>query len=75
MSMTIGPAGRDAAGNVFEFGAGNVTEIPRGNSIVTYGPVLTLNPGDSFPTSGIFDIQSGTLQADNLVIIRTVTIV
>ena len=67
--------GMDPAGDVFVFTVpGGVTQIDRGTAMVTYGPVITLQPGDPFPQSGIYDIQSGQMQADNQVFARTVTI-
>ena len=74
MPVSTGASGVDMAGDVQVYAPPNVSIIDRGTSLVTYGPVLTLNPGDPFPASGIYDIQSGELQADNAVFIRTVTI-
>ena len=66
--------GVNQAGVAQVYAPPNVSVIDRGTSLVSYGPVLTLNPGDPFPATGIYDIQSGSLQADNAVFIRTVTI-
>ena len=74
MPVSTGANGVDPAGDVQVYAPPNVTVIDRGTSLVSYGPVLTLNPGDPFPATGIYDIQSGSLQADNAVFIRTVTI-
>ena len=74
MAVGTSSSGIDGAGDVQVYAPPNVSIIDRGTSLVTYGPVLTLNPGDPFPASGIYDIQSGELQADNLVLLRTVTI-
>ena len=74
MPVSTGANGVDPAGDVQVYTPPNVSVIDRGTSLVSYGPVLTLNPGDPFPATGIYDIQSGSLQADNAVFIRTVTI-
>ena len=74
MPIGTSSSGITQAGDVQVYAPPNVTVIDRGTSLVSYGPVLTLNPGDPFPATGIYDIQSGSLQADNAVFIRTVTI-
>ena len=76
MPVGTSTSGVDGAGDVQVYVPPGVSIIDRGTSLVSYGPVLTLNPGDPFPGTGllIVDIQSGELQADNQVFIRTVTI-
>ena len=74
MSQGTSTSGIDPDGDVFVYAPPGVTVVDRGTHIVSYGPVLTLQPGDPFPQSGIYDLQSGELQADNAVFIRTVTI-
>ena len=75
MAVGTSSSGIDGAGDVQVYAPPNVSIIDRGTSLVSYGPVLTLQPGDPFPgTALIYEIQSGTLQADNQVIVRTVTI-
>ena len=74
MPVGTSSSGITPAGDVQVYAPPNVSIIDRGTSLVTYGPVLTLNPGDPFPATGIYEITSGELQADNQVFIRTVTI-
>ena len=75
MPVGTGASAVDPAGDVSVYAPPNVSVIDRGTALVSYGPVLTLNPGDPFPgTALIYDIQSGSVQADNAVFIRTVTI-
>ena len=76
MPIGTGANGINPAGDISVYAAGNVTVIDRGTSMVSYGPWLTLNPGDPFPGTGliVYEIQSGQMQADNQVFIRTVTV-
>ena len=74
MAIGTGANGIDPAGDISVYAAGQVTIIDRGTAMVTYGPPITLQPGEGFPQSGIFNITAGSMTADNAVFIRTVTI-
>ena len=74
MAIGTGANGIDPAGDISVYAAGQVTVIDRGTAMVTYGPPITLQPGQSFPNVGIFNITAGEMTADNLVFARTVTI-
>lgn len=75
--ITSGTVGVDAAGNMFVYTPPVVTALALG-SMVSYGPWVTIQDGDSLPAAPtIVEVEDGSapLQAANQVVYRTVTLV
>lgn len=76
-TLSTSDVGITAAGLAFLYAAGGVTRVPTG-STVSYGPWLTLQDGDTLPSTGlmIIEVQAGSamLQAMNQAFLRTVTL-
>lgn len=76
-TLSTSDVGVTAGGVAFVYAAGTMVRAPRG-STVSYGPWLTIQDGDTLPSTGlmIIEVQAGSamLQASNQVLIRTVTL-
>ena len=74
MSYSTSSISYDANGNAWLYAPPNV--LPLSLAQITYGPQVTLNTDDPVPSTGIWEIVSGSLisPADGTVV-RQVTIV
>ena len=76
-TLSTSDVGVTANNTAYVYAAGSVTRVPRG-STVSYGPWITIQENDVLPNTGllIIEVQAGSamLQAQNLVLIRTVTL-